>query len=122
DRGPEPASHGHAARSAPAAARRRARGRVLIRRKTMKLHVAALALALIAAPAPVALAQDGGKQPAPAEALDARVERLVRQLGDRAYERREQAQRELVAIGRPALPALREAAKSQDPEVASRAA
>lgn len=88
----------------------------------MKLHVAALALALVAAPAPVALAQDGGPQPAPAEALDARVARLVRQLGDRAYERREAAQRELVAIGRPALPALREAAQSQDPEVASRAA
>lgn len=88
----------------------------------MKLHVAALALALIAAPAPVALAQDGGEQPAPAEALEARVERLVRQLGDRAYDRREEAQRALVAIGRPALPALREAAKSQDPEVASRAA
>ena len=50
-----------------------------------------------------------------------RIERLIQQLGDDAYEKREAAQRELEAIGRPALPALRKATSHEDPEVASRA-
>ncbi|RMG17821.1 MAG: PDZ domain-containing protein [Planctomycetota bacterium] len=67
---------------------------------------------------PSALAQD----PAPAqESLEQRIERLVSQLGAERYDEREAAQKELERIGRPALPALRKATKSEDLEVASRA-
>ena len=51
-----------------------------------------------------------------------RVERMVRQLGDRSFTRREAASRDLVAIGEPAMGALRVAASSDsDPEVRARA-
>ncbi len=47
---------------------------------------------------------------------------LVRQLGDRAYAAREAAGKALVALGEPALVALRAAAADPDPEVRRRAA
>lgn len=47
---------------------------------------------------------------------------LVRQLGDDSYLKREAASRALAALGAPALPALRKAAASADPEVRRRAA
>jgi hypothetical protein len=47
---------------------------------------------------------------------------LVRQLGDRSFRKREQAAGRLVAAGGAALPLLRQAARSADPEVARRAA
>jgi len=92
-----------------------------------------LALSLtLTAPAAV-LAQDAPKKttkqdlpqkkaPAKRETLDQRIERLVRQLGDRKYDVRETAFDELLKVGRPALAALKQAAKSPDPEVASAAA
>lgn len=46
---------------------------------------------------------------------------LVRRLGDRSFVARERAAAALVARGRPALPALRQAMRSSDPEVADRA-
>src|SRR5262245_39828550 len=51
-----------------------------------------------------------------------RIARLVKQLGDDAFAKREAASRELNAIGKPALPALRKAAaSSDDPEIRRRA-
>jgi HEAT repeat protein len=52
----------------------------------------------------------------------ARARALVRQLGDGSYEQRERADAELSALGRLALPVLRQAAKDPDAEIASRAA
>jgi hypothetical protein len=51
----------------------------------------------------------------------ATVAALVARLGDRDFARREAASAELRRIGAPALPALRAAAASRDPEVAARA-
>lgn len=59
--------------------------------------------------------------PAPAPQQKEGIPELIRKLGDASFETREAAQRELERIGRPALKALDEAAKSQDPEVATRA-
>jgi hypothetical protein len=50
------------------------------------------------------------------------IARLVRELGDDAFDVREAATKRLTEIGRPALAALREAAKSGEAEVSSRAA
>lgn len=46
---------------------------------------------------------------------------LIRQLGDANADRRDEASAKLAAIGLAALPALRDAAKSTDPEIARRA-
>ncbi|HOX08586.1 MAG TPA: hypothetical protein PK280_19480 [Planctomycetota bacterium] len=51
----------------------------------------------------------------------ARVDKLVRELASEDWATRENASRELVKLGRTALPALREAARSKDVEVATRA-
>jgi hypothetical protein len=49
------------------------------------------------------------------------IARWVRELGNARFEVREKASKRLAEIGEPALPALREAAKSEDPEVRARA-
>jgi hypothetical protein len=49
------------------------------------------------------------------------VKQLIEQLGDGEYAKREEAAKRLKAIGKPALPALREALKGDDPEVVTRA-
>lgn len=51
-----------------------------------------------------------------------RVGPLVRRLGDDAWEIREEASAALRALGPGAIPALRAAARSEDPEIAARAA
>ncbi len=51
---------------------------------------------------------------------DARINALVRKLGSPAYVQREQARKELEAIGVPALDALRRAAKTADVETSRR--
>ena len=62
------------------------------------------------------------QNPAPAPAdLREKVARLIKELGDNEWSVREAASKELVAIGKPALAALKEALKSKDPEVAMRA-
>jgi len=53
--------------------------------------------------------------------LDAKIEKLVKQLGSDEYKEREAATEELKKIGEPALPALKEALKSSDLEVRLRA-
>src|SRR4051812_43810384 len=50
-----------------------------------------------------------------------RIEELIRQLGSTKFTERQSAAAALVAIDRPALPALEEAAKDRDAEVARRA-
>ncbi len=59
--------------------------------------------------------------PLPADDVAARIERLIGQLGDDAFDRREAASKDLAAIGNRARSALERATKSSDPEVASRA-
>src|SRR5687768_18567467 len=56
-----------------------------------------------------------------AGASDGEIKALVDQLGAEDYAKREAAAKRLKALGKGALPALREAAKHDDPEVASRA-
>jgi hypothetical protein len=53
--------------------------------------------------------------------LDRKIERLIKRLGDDRFRIREAAARELVAIGRPAIPALRGVLKSPDPDLRLRA-
>jgi hypothetical protein len=56
-----------------------------------------------------------------AEATGARIAELIARLGSDAVRDREEAQRALVQIGKPALAALLEAARDKDPERATRA-
>jgi hypothetical protein len=58
---------------------------------------------------------------APATKPADRIAQLVGQLGAEDFQTREQASEELRKLGRSALPALKEAAKSEDPEVQQRA-
>jgi hypothetical protein len=55
------------------------------------------------------------------EEREARIRELVSRLGAEDWREREDAQRALVKMGQAALPQLREAARSADPEVATRA-
>jgi hypothetical protein len=59
--------------------------------------------------------------PAPAPTREQRLADLMKKLGDPSFDVREEAQRQLEAFGPGALPALDEASKNQDPEIASRA-
>ena len=63
----------------------------------------------------------GGPGAEEAGKLRARIARLVKQLGDDDYSRRESAGKELLKIGPPAREALKAAAKDKDAERASRA-
>ncbi len=86
----------------------------------MKAAVVFFALVLAV---PCALAQDA-PEPKPVEKageLDAKIEKLVKQLGSDKYREREAATEELKKIGRPAVPALTKALKSEDLEVRVRA-
>src|SRR5689334_25285976 len=57
-------------------------------------------------------------EPAPQKAPSAEeIQQLVRQLGDDSFSVRELADDELRAVGPPAVPALRQALRSPDPEV-----
>jgi HEAT repeat protein len=79
-------------------------------------------LAAIGQPAMKALKRAEVVHPNPQVRLRACVIRLIEQLGDDAFARREAAQRELVKIGKPALAALRRASTtSPDLEVRRRA-
>ena len=62
--------------------------------------------------------------PAPASDPDAapEVRRLIKQLGDDEFAKREEASKRLTEIGEPALDAVTKAATSSDPEVRRRAA
>lgn len=66
-------------------------------------------------------AKDGQKDEAKAEKLRAEIARLIKELGHQEWSVREAAQKRLLRIGRPAAPALRIAAGSDDLEVSTRA-
>lgn len=87
--------------------------------------VSALCAAAVFVPAGAAGAQEA-KPAIPVQPVkDAAAEeiaRLVRELGDEAFDVREAATKRLTEIGRPALPALKEAAAGSDAETSSRAA
>lgn len=68
--------------------------------------------------ATIELAEAGAGDPS----TDRKVAELVEKLGDDAWEDREKATRELIALGRPAAARLAEAAKSTDAEIKWRAA
>src|SRR5439155_1925022 len=55
------------------------------------------------------------------EKSEARLKKLVKQLGDDDFDMREEATRQLVAAGAPARPFLQEALKDGDQEVVGRA-
>src|SRR5262245_8638210 len=57
----------------------------------------------------------------PAESMADRIARLVKQLGHDEFAKRNEASKELDAIGEPALPALRKAAADGEAEVQRRA-
>jgi hypothetical protein len=66
--------------------------------------------------------EDGKKPPSAEERkLLAEIDRLVGQLAHEFWDTREAAQKRLLEIGKPAAPALRKAATSEDLEVATRA-
>jgi hypothetical protein len=62
--------------------------------------------------------------PSPADQAPSKekIDKLIEQLGSGSFEEREQASKELSALGAPVLEALRKAAKNGDPEVRKRAA
>ena len=78
----------------------------------------ALVVLLLAAWLTVALSRGVAQLDSPEER---RISILVEQLGDDSYERREAAGKELEELSDQALPALREAVDSNDPEVRLRA-
>lgn len=86
----------------------------MLRERTCRVVLAGLLAGLSC---DVALAQ----QPADPLANQQHLERLIAQLDADSYEAREAAARQLWAIGRPALPALRGALKHKSLEVRSRA-
>lgn len=65
--------------------------------------------------------QDSKEAPKPAPAAPSEVEKLVADLGADNFETRESADRLLRKVGRPAIPALKKALESRDPEVRARA-
>lgn len=56
-------------------------------------------------------------EPADQATLQAKIERLIKNLGADDWKTREEATEELKKIGRPAIPALKKALESDDPEV-----
>ena len=74
-------------------------------------------LALLVIPAAVGVLSGGPQKDADPE----RIAALVRQLGDKRYVYREAAGRDLEEVGEKALPAVRDAVASPDPEVSTRA-
>ena len=77
---------------------------------TTRVARCAAAVLALAAVAPAGRADD-----------EKATRRLIDQLGSPRYRDREQAGRQLAALGTPALPGLREATRSPDAEVCRRA-
>jgi hypothetical protein len=80
-----------------------------------------ICLALLVAVGMVAVALAPLNVPAAEPPVVERVATLIEQLGSEQFQERERATQALDAIGGPALPALRQAAKSKDLEVSRRA-
>jgi len=71
---------------------------------------------------PAQNAEKSPEKPAEKPAIDPATQRLIDQLADLDYRKRDEAARRLEAMGEKALPALRAACKHADPEVRRRAA
>jgi formylglycine-generating enzyme required for sulfatase activity len=85
------------------------------------LLVAGLVLASLgAAQDPGGESLEGWPEGVPDPALQARIDDLLLRLADPSWEVRDQAERDLQAIGGPALKSLRAAAASENPEVRTR--
>src|SRR4051794_16980366 len=69
---------------------------------------------------PLALCQPTDSAPPVAPRSDL-IPKLIAQLGGRKFKDRESATQELNALGAAALPALRQAAQTKDPEIRQRA-
>lgn len=93
---------------------------MLTRRSSRALALTCLAWGFVTVPAAPAAAQQP-PAPSPVDGRNDDIASLVRQLGDADFRVREEATRRLRAIGKPAMPALREALAGDDPEVCSRA-
>jgi uncharacterized repeat protein (TIGR01451 family) len=65
-------------------------------------------------------AEEAAAQPSP-DAQSAEVSQLIKDLGDDSFSVREKANKQLVKLGVASLPAIRQAASSEDAEVRSRA-
>ncbi len=65
--------------------------------------------------------ENGKEDEKPSPELLEKIKQLVKQLGDADYEKREDAGKELLKIGGPALDAVRAATKDKDPERSERA-
>src|SRR4051812_43483250 len=83
------------------------RGRLVMRRLSFLILLACIAAGPTTAPTPA---------PSPKE-----LDRLIANLGNDDFRVREEATHKLYKIGKPAIPALRQALSSDDPEVQSRA-
>ncbi|HOX05827.1 MAG TPA: hypothetical protein PK280_05455 [Planctomycetota bacterium] len=66
--------------------------------------------------------RSGAKPPPPPapDEKEAQAAKLVTQLGDNSFEKREAAQAELVRLGKPAVKAVEEGTRSKDPEISTR--
>ena len=84
---------------------------------SVKFVILCTVLALVVAGPPAARADEGAR----ADELNAKIERLIKQLGHDNYVLRERAQTELKEIGLPAIDALAEAQNSRDIEIEMRA-
>jgi hypothetical protein len=89
----------------------------LLRRLVCTLGITVLTATATCAMSPAA---DRDK-PTEQKASPAEIQQLIEQLGDRKQTVRDNATKRLIEIGRPALAAVREAAKSDDLEVRTRA-
>jgi hypothetical protein len=74
-------------------------------------------------PRPCLSPRDGGEYECVAEQAKSKkeIQRLIDQLGNERFKDRERATQKLSKLGKPALPSLKEATKSPDPEVRRRA-
>src|SRR5262245_52139908 len=81
--------------------------------------LALLALSLLGFSGASSVGQDTPKPDK--EQLDRKIEKLIEQFEDRSFRIREAAVKELIAIGRPAVPHLERALESKDQEVRARA-
>jgi hypothetical protein len=89
--------------------------------KPAQAVLACILLSIVVAHPQVAFAQDAAASAKPDAPLDDLIHRLVVQLGDPDFATREQATQRLRAMGKAAMPALKEATGDIDPEIRSRA-
>jgi WD40 repeat protein len=92
--------------------------------RNVMVCVLALAVALTSSALRLAWGRDASPGPRAKQAVDEKTTRaLIAQLGDESYAKRDEAEKKLLAVGRPAVALLKKAAnESADAEVRQRAA